>query len=84
MKELDAGFEVKWCTDQPLDKSGENNPELWEYSSRDFADHKDALAFAKEILPKDQIGEVTIKEFEIKRYEHREYIGETEFVNIND
>jgi hypothetical protein len=82
---LERGFEVEWCSKLPVDEFGSSDFDRATMNCVDFATIEDARVFAKEIYPKDMIGEVRITEFEMVPYEpglpgtYAEYIGESEY-----
>jgi hypothetical protein len=86
----DECWEVEWCAGVPLDENGDADLDRADYRVCRFADRDAALAFAREIFPKDHFGAVRITperfepydELEAVAYPHAGYwqaIGDSEF-----
>ena len=89
----DSGWEVEWCSHLPPmpgvpDEADMDNAV---YETRDFDTREEALAFAREVYPRDKFGSVRITPFEMQRLSEewpygitREHMSESEFYEGGD
>ncbi len=62
-------YEVEWCSAIPLNECGDGDLDNAKYEKLYFDLFGVALAYAKEILPKDYFGSVRLEEQEVFRDE---------------
>lgn len=91
----DSGWEVEWCSkcglvDEEHPEYG-GDPDLDVTHDRLFRTKDEAMAFAREVYPKDQYGAVRVTEFRVSPLSdewpygaYREYIGDTEHYEGED
>jgi hypothetical protein len=65
----DTCWEVEWCEALRVDENGDGNPDRNKTVVRCFRDHDAALAYAREVFPKDQYGSVSITPMEFRPYD---------------
>ncbi len=86
MKPIEHGWEVEWCETLKHEADGSMDPDSAEYSTNDFETKEQAVAFAKQMLPRDKFGGVRVTEFKREPDEYvpliinKEYIGDSMFV----
>lgn len=80
-----SGFEVEWASSLGAQTPDDFNPDLVEYSVRDFEKRSAAARFAKGILPKAVMGDVRLTPWRLEEYApgsgayFKEYEGQTEY-----
>jgi hypothetical protein len=63
----DSGWEVEWCADVPrIEGTDDLDIDQADYRFADFKAKEEAMAFAKEIFPRDFFGSVRITPFRIE------------------
>lgn len=80
---LKEGWEVEWTYSLDGDGFGGVDPDTAKTRFADFATKDEALAFAKQVLPQDKWGAVSVTPFHSEPYEEglpatfREYDGDS-------
>lgn len=81
-----SGFEVEWCSKLPLFADGSCDIDHATYLTQDFATEPEAIAYAREVLPKDCFGVVRVTPFEMQEIEpgirayRREFTADSEHI----
>jgi hypothetical protein len=71
----DETWEVQWCAGVPLDECGDADLDRADCRIRRFADRDAALAFAREIYPKDYFGAVRITPERFEAYDELDAVA---------
>jgi hypothetical protein len=84
--QIKSGWEVEWCAGVPKFADGSCDMDNADFRISDFATHGEAVAFAKQMLPKDAFGSVRVTPFELQEIEpgvrayHREFTADSEHI----
>ncbi len=70
---LTKGYSVDVCTKIGRDETGDFNYDLCEYAQHEVATLEQARKLAREVLPQDQFGEITITPFVRDKFGNVEY-----------
>lgn len=65
----DTAFEVGWCAGIPKDENGDSDHDRADCRYARFKTHEAAVKYAKEVLPKDAYGSVSVTPIEFVAYD---------------
>ena len=65
----DRCYEVEWCSEIPRDENGDSDMDAAKMHVARFSTHDEALAFAKEVYPRDAFGSVCITPMQFSPYD---------------